>query len=276
MKNASLAALGGVALGALTALAVSEKIKIVPYVIRTDKVTSPIRLLHVSDLHSALYGKNQSQLIALTRQIDPDAILFTGDIAEERVSPYNAFLYTSAVGDKYPCFYVSGNHEYYTHRANNIKKAFSSHGLAVLEGSHATLSVGDQTLTVCGIDDPYGFPDKKMRFWEDQLADVNASLDGERFSVLLTHRPEIVDYYAETDFDLILSGHAHGGQVILPGVLNGLYAPQQGLFPKYAGGRYELKEGQTMICSRGLSKYVRPRIFNRPELVVINLIPSNR
>ncbi|MBQ4065775.1 MAG: metallophosphoesterase [Clostridia bacterium] len=274
MKNDSLTVLGGIALGALAALAVSERIKIVPYVIHTNKVTSPVRLLHVSDLHSALYGRNQQDLLALTHQIAPDAILFTGDIAEERVSPYNAFLYTKAVGNEYPCFYVSGNHEYYTHRAMELKRAFSSHGLAVLEGSCATLSVGDQALTVFGIDDPYGFPDAKMRLWEDQLNDCNAAVEEDRFSILLTHRPELVRYYADTDFDLILSGHAHGGQFIIPHVLNGLYAPQQGFFPKYAGGRYQLKDAQTMIVSRGLSKYVKPRVFNRPELVVITLLPE--
>jgi predicted MPP superfamily phosphohydrolase len=275
MKAATLAlALGGAVIGALGVLAVSEKLKVVTYDVMTNKVTKPIRLLHVSDLHSSVYGKNQRKLIELTESIGPDAILMTGDIADNRVPNTNAFLYTRHVGQKYPCFYVSGNHEFYTGRVEEIKTIFERHGVAVLEGSSATLSVKDELLTICGVDDPYGFPDKKKRFWEEQLSDCNAAICDGRYAILLTHRPEIVDYYAETDFDLILAGHAHGGQVILPFLINGLYAPHQGLFPQYAGGRFELRHKQTMIVSRGLSKYVRPRVFNRPEMVVINLIPN--
>ncbi len=274
MKNAPLLAVGGVALGALTAVAVSERLKMVPYVIYTDKVTKPVRLLHISDLHSSAYGKKQSKLTELTEKIAPDAVLMTGDIADNRIPNANAFIYTRHVGERYPCFYVSGNHEFYTGRIDDIKAILSKHGIAVLEGGSATLSVKGETLTVCGVDDPYGFPDKKNRFWDEQLADCNAAIQDNRYAILLTHRPEIVDYYAETDFDLILAGHAHGGQAFLPHLMNGLYAPHQGFFPRYAGGRYELKPDQTMIVSRGLSRYVRPRIFNRPELVIITLLPK--
>ena len=209
----------------------------------------------------------------LTHAIAPDAILMTGDIADNRVPTDNAFAYTKAIGAQYPCFYVTGNHEFYTGRIEKLRETFTSHGLTLLEGESATFVTKGGILTICGIDDPYGFPDKKQRFWEEQLADCNAVVQRNRFAILLTHRPEIVDYYAETDFDLILAGHAHGGQVILPKLINGLYAPHQGLFPFYAGGRYELRQGQTMIVSRGLSTYVRPRVFNRPELVVISLVP---
>ena len=276
MKTSTVAlALGGVALAALTAVAVSEQIKVVPYVIETDKVKKPIRLLHVSDLHASRYGKDQAKLIALTDEIAPDAILMTGDIADNRIPNDTTFSYTRYVGERYPCFYVSGNHEFYTKQIDEIKAIFADHGLAILEGSSATLSVQGEILTICGVDDPYGFPDKQHRFWEEQLSDANAAVTAGRFAILLTHRPEIVDYYAETDFDLILAGHAHGGQAILPGLINGIYAPHQGFFPQYAGGRYELKSDQTMIVSRGLSKYVKPRIFNRPELVVITLVPKS-
>jgi predicted MPP superfamily phosphohydrolase len=277
MKNTIKAALiagGAAALAGLTALAISEKPKIVPYVITTDKVTKPIRLLHVSDLHSSAYGKGQRKLIELTDAIAPDAILMTGDIADNRVPNHNAFTYTAAVGDRYPCFYVTGNHEFYTGCVEELRQILAAHGLTLLEGESATFATKGGNLTICGVDDPYGFPDKKKRFWEEQLADCNAAIQEDRFAILLTHRPEIVDYYAETAFDLILAGHAHGGQVILPKLVNGLYAPHQGLFPSYAGGRYELRKGQTMIVSRGLSKYVRPRVFNRPELVLLTLLPQ--
>ena len=78
-------------------------------------------------------------------------------------------------------------------------------------------------------------------------------MDKETYTILLTHRPELIDVYSQYDFDLVLSGHAHGGQWRIPGILNGLYAPNQGIFPAYAGGLYE-QNGTIMIVSRGLAR----------------------
>ncbi len=269
---ATLIGAGVMALAALIAVAVSEKPKVVSYVISTDKVTKPIRLLHISDLHSSPYG---DQLISLTEDLAPDAILMTGDIADNRVPNDHAFAYTKAVGERYPCFFVTGNHEFYSGHVATLRQTFSSHGLTLLSGEAATLVIGENTIIIGGVDDPFGLPYPANRLWDDQLASCQNAVSKDHFSILLTHRPERVDSYRETDFDLILAGHAHGGQVILPGLVNGLFAPNQGFFPEYAGGRYSLKEGQTMIVSRGLSKYVKPRVFNRPELVLITLLPSD-
>ena len=111
--------------------------------------------------------------------------------------------------------------------------------------------------------------------WRNQLERAAAQADPDFFTILLTHRPERVEAYQGRGFDLILAGHAHGGQWRLPGVVNGLLAPDQGLFPAYAGGRYEL-EGSTLIVSRGLARESTrvPRIFNRPELVIIDVTPA--
>ena len=95
------------------------------------------------------------------------------------------------------------------------------------------------------------------------------------YKILIAHRPERIEDYKQYSFDLVLSGHAHGGQVRIPGIMNGLYAPHQGLFPKYAGGMYT-HDNLTHIVSRGLSVNSRlPRIFNPPELVIIS-IESNK
>jgi predicted MPP superfamily phosphohydrolase len=92
------------------------------------------------------------------------------------------------------------------------------------------------------------------------------------YTILLAHRPEEIERYSAYHFDLVLSGHAHGGQWRLPGIVNGLLAPDQGWFPRYAGGEY-LVNGTTLIVSRGLARESTriPRIFNRPELVVVDL-----
>ena len=174
----------------------------------------------------------------------------------------------------YPCYYVSGNHEVYTHLIDAIKEKLVSYGIRVLEGENETVNVGEETIIIGGVDDPIESLDKYGRLWEDQLTDCGKALDGEHFSILLSHRPELISYYEETPFDLVLAGHAHGGQVIVPLLINGLYAPHQGFLPKYAGGEYVMANGGKMIVSRGLSKLVRPRVFNRPELVLVTLLPS--
>ena len=111
---------------ALTLCAASEKLKTVSYVIRTDKLTAPVRLLHVSDLHSSCFGEGQRDLIALTEALAPDAVLMTGDIADNRIPNTAAFLYAAAVGASFPCFYVSGNHEIYSGRIDALKKRFAA------------------------------------------------------------------------------------------------------------------------------------------------------
>lgn len=99
-------------------------------------------------------------------------------------------------------------------------------------------------------------------------------MDSADFTVLLAHRPELLAKYAQFPLDLVVSGHAHGGQVRIPGVLNGLYAPNQGWFPKLAGGAYT-QDGTTLIVSRGLAVRTRlPRIFNRPEVVLVRCVPA--
>ena len=259
---------------AVTAAAVDERIVVRKHKIYTDKVDEPIKLLLLSDHHSSQYGDGQSELIKVIDKLFPDAILMTGDILDNRVENTEAEILLCDIAKKYPCYYVSGNHEVSTNKLKSIKKYLRELGVTVLEGENTVADIGSQKIIIGGVDDPLAFPDAKGRLWEDQLLECNSVLNDEYFSVLLTHRPERADDYRDTDFDLILSGHAHGGQARLPGIMNGLYAPNQGFFPDYAGGKYDLKDGQSMIVSRGLSKYVRPRVFNRPELVLITLSPS--
>ena len=106
-----------------------------------------------------------------------------------------------------------------------------------------------------------------------QLDAALAQAEEGTFTLLMAHRPELIDKYAAAGFDLVVSGHAHGGQVRIPGLVNGLCAPNQGWFPKYAGGEYHLRS-TTMIVSRGLStqkQWYVPRVFNRPELLIVTV-----
>lgn len=124
----------------------------------------------------------------------------------------------------------------------------------------------DNTICVCGIDD-IGIGKEK---WEEQIMRCNNGLSTHVYSVLLSHRPDLINEYKKYDFDLVLCGHTHGGQVRIPKILNGLYAPNQGFFPKFVGGEYKFRTLR-MIVGRGLSKKVWPRIFNPPEIVVVDI-----
>ncbi len=253
-------------------IATCEKIIIRRYSIKTEKLFNPIKILHISDHHSSKYGKKQHKLLLETEKLNPDVIMMTGDIVDNRLPTDESYHLVKELAKKYRCYYVIGNHEVYTLKAEQIKKDFRSFGVTVLEGNKSKLSIADNIVTVCGIDDPYAFPDKKGRFWEEQLLECSKYAD-KNYSILLSHRCEPVDFYRNTRFDLILSGHAHGGQIIVPWLINGLYAPHQGWFPKYAGGRYDFNN-QVLIVSRGLSKYIWPRIFNRPEIGLIEISPN--
>ena len=150
-----------------------------------------------------------------------------------------------------------------------MKDLFRRYQVTVLEGEQKALTLNGQCLNLCGIDDD----EAGEATVQAQLAACSEAVDRDSFTLLLAHRPERIEQdYLGRGFDLVLSGHAHGGQWRIPGLINGLYAPGQGWFPQYAGGLYSF-DNTTMIVGRGLSRESSavPRVFNRPELVVITL-----
>lgn len=250
------------------AAATSEKIKLRKYTVSSPKLTDTVRALLITDLHSTIYGVDQKALLKAIDRQKPDIIFLSGDIVDDRVCYDGSIMLFNEIGQKYPCYYVPGNHEHRTGEIENIKKLIKSYGICVLAGESGTAFVNGQRISVCGADET-----AERKAFARQLVRLNNEKDDEAFTVLLSHRPERVKYYNTCNFDLVLCGHAHGGQVRIPFVLNGLYAPGQGLFPKYAGGEYELDNGK-MIVSRGLAISAIPRVFNRPELVLIKLVPE--
>jgi predicted MPP superfamily phosphohydrolase len=226
-------------------------------------------------LHSCDYGNGQTELIGIIDAECPDAVMLCGDIFDDDLPPEKAIEFIKGISAKYPCYYVSGNHEFWSNRADELKDVLASYGVRVLEGTTETLVVGGEHLRVSGIDDPE--TDKnpsRSASYATQLNRLSKSTDKAVFTVLLSHRPERIHELLTLRPDLVLSGHAHGGQWRLPRVLeNGLLAPNQGLFPKYTNGQYSFGE-TALIVSRGLARKttkVIPRIFNRPEIVIITL-----
>lgn len=259
------------ALLTISCAALDSRLKTVTYRLQSDKVRTPVRLAVVADLHGCQYGRDMSTLIRAVRKAKPHAILLPGDFIDDRFPEKNSLLFAAAAVSTAPTFYVTGNHEIGSGFSNAMKASLRSLGITVLEGDAAVLTVGESTLWICGADDPW----QEEELAASQRKAARNAVSADEFSVLLSHRPEMTEEYRALGFDLVVSGHAHGGQWRLPGLINGIYAPHQGLFPSHAGGRYDLGT-TTLIVSRGLARESTPvpRIFNRPELVLVDVCNS--
>lgn len=258
----------------LTLIALDERLILRTYTVTSPKLTAEVRLAVVTDFHSS---DNADDVAAMTASCAPDAVLMVGDMFDDDTQnrPTERTLsLMRQLSALYPCYYVSGNHEAWTGEMDALYQQTEEAGVTVLRMSSGVLTVRGQRIALCGIPDPYemvfsGAPDT-----EEQLRQAMENVDSADFTVLLAHRPELLAKYAQFPLDLVVSGHAHGGQVRIPGVLNGLYAPNQGWFPKLAGGAYT-QDGTTLIVSRGLAVRTRlPRIFNRPEVVLVRCVPA--
>ena len=274
-KTKRTLALGLAAAAGVTLLAgLDARLAVRTYTIESEQVSTPVRLAVLTDLHACAYGEGQKNLLDAVAVQSPDLVLLCGDIVDDepRMPEERALATVEALAEVWPVYYVTGNHEFWTDRVGEVKELLRARGAVVLEGESHTVTAAGQTLRIGGIDDPSVGED----IWREQLEAVTAAQDGETVSILLTHRPERVEDYTGRGFDLVLAGHAHGGQWRLPGLINGLMAPNQGLFPRYAGGRYDLDGDTTLIVSRGLARESTrvPRIFNRPELVVVDIVPE--
>ena len=255
---------------ALFLVGTTEEMVTVTYEVESPEVDTPIRLVLVTDLHSCDYGENQEDLLDAIAAQHPDGILLGGDIIDDDIPREKGELFVTEVSRTYPTYYVSGNHEFRTDDIDGIKAFIQSAGATVLEGDCIPLTVDGQTIQICGVDDPEGVGQESMDL---QLAQAAVQADPTLFTILLSHRPELIDQYRSYGvYDLILSGHAHGGQWRIPGLLNGLLAPNQGFFPDYAGGRYDFPDC-TFLVSRGLARETTqiPRLFNPPELVILDI-----
>lgn len=255
----------------LAAAALDSRLLVQQYTIEAEEITAPVRLVLVTDLHSCKYGDNQEELIRAVEEQKPDMVLLGGDIFDDQLPTENTEVFLQAIAAEYPCYYVAGNHEYWAgERAFASMAAFMENcGIRILKGDAEQVEVNGQVLYICGADDPDNFRRVPM---ETQLESMKRSAADNGYTILLSHRPEYFDMYIDYGFDLVLSGHAHGGQWRIPFLINGVYTPDQGFFPDWAGGLYR-KENTTMIVSRGLARESTgiPRIFNRPELVVVDL-----
>lgn len=254
------------------ALSVSE------YTVTSEKIPeafSGFRIVQISDLHNASFGKGNEKLLAAVENAEPDIIVLTGDLVDSRHTDLDAALDFAEKAVKIaPVYWTSGNHEIALSDYAAFKLALRDRGVTLLETRALPLEQNGETVILSGISDPLlmiGSREDVIRTQTEIMLDLLYEKEEEGYRILLAHHPEYADAYAAGGADLVLSGHAHGGQIRLP-FLGGIFAPGQGFFPEYDGGLYKIGDC-VMINSRGLGNSRFPlRVLNRPEIVLVTLL----
>ena len=228
------------------------------------------RIVLLSDLHGADFGKNNETLLAAVRAAEPDLIALTGDLVDAETDEPLAYAASAAAGLSAiaPTYYVTGNHEWAETDVPALKKTLTEHGVTVLSNQYLPLEREGETVVLVGIDDPNGHADQKPP--ETVAAELYADF-GDVFWLLLAHRNDrFAEQYSLLGADLVLSGHGHGGMIRLP-FTDGLFGTNHDLFPSYTAGLYE-ENGSVLLVSRGLGPSgLIPRLFNRPDVAVLTL-----
>ena len=242
---------------------------------RIPAAYSGFRIAQVSDLHNAEFGEKNIKLLELLSESKPNIIAITGDLVDAGHTDIGVALDFAKEAVKIaPVYYVTGNHEASLSQYDELIAGLETIGVTVLDNDAVQLNHGKEAISLIGLSDP-DFTIKGDIFGEAPAmvkAKLSSLVDDESsYTILLSHRPELFESYARCSIDLVLSGHAHGGQFRLP-FIGGLIAPNQGLFPQYDAGLYT--SGSTnMIVSRGLGNSIIPIRFNNcPEVVVIELL----
>ena len=251
-------------------------LEIYKYNVKSEDIPSEFdnfRIVQISDLHNAEFGENNEKLLLMLKQADADVIAITGDMIDSRNTDVDvAISFAQKAVNIAPVYYVNGNHESRVlGEYEKLKQGLTDAGVNILENSSADIAIGDEAITLIGINDPTFRMDIVDDTMEQNIAHqlVNVIPDNDNYKVLLAHRPEYFDVYAGK-VDLVLSGHAHGGQFRIP-FIGGLVAPGQGFFPEYYEGSH-IKENTEMIVSRGIGNSIIPfRINNKPEIIVAEL-----
>ncbi|MBB6218942.1 hypothetical protein HNQ80_005120 [Anaerosolibacter carboniphilus] len=234
------------------------------------------KIVHLSDLHNKLFGRNQERLVEAIKKAKPDMIAITGDLVDRRHYREDVSMILIKECIKIaPVYFVTGNHEWWSGKYEGLELKLQAQGVMILDDRSRIIHRDNEWIYIIGIDDAaknipkYGGK-KEQEILKETLETALKDTQRERFRILLSHRPEKMDLYESTEVDLVLSGHVHGGQWRIPG-MGGLLAPGQGFFPEYDGGLYH-KGKTTMVISRGLGNSIIPiRLFNRPEIVIITL-----
>ena len=225
------------------------------------------RVAVISDLHAKEFGQDNERLLEYVQDLEPDLIAVVGDLIHapeqmDMVPPVARGLAAIA-----PTYYVTGNHEWAAKVVGELEPLLEECGVHVLSNDYVMLEQGGDVIALLGAEDSNGRADQKT---VEELADQVRREQGEVYQLLLSHRNNHYEEYAQAQVDLTLAGHAHGGLIRLPGT-DGLVGPKREILPHYTAGLYDLSYGQ-MVVSRGLgNQFPCFRLFNRPDVPLVVL-----
>ena len=253
------------------------KLDITNYKITSADIENTLKIVHLSDLHSS----SRKNVLESTRKLRPDLIMITGDFINDKCRHKDKMLdYGKNLAEIAPVYYITGNHERRLENFEEIMAELCGIGFNVLLDEIAEFKINGSVINILGLDEnqasfeAYAERKKGTFRYKDESPLLHELEEKKGFKIVLSHFPEnfeIVEQmnYSKYDFDLQLSGHAHGGQFILP-FIGPVLSPGQGLFPKYAKGSFG--ERPKLIVSRGIGNAEFPfRLFNHPEIVAIRL-----
>ncbi len=247
-------------------IVLDKRVKKINIEIYTKHCTEDYRFVVIADFH----GGRPEEIIGKLLDEELDGSFIVGDFIDERRRLDGCDFLLEGLQKHGPIYYVSGNHEHKHPKMKyrEIKKFLVDRDVVVLDNDFEIY----EELNIIGFQDKVAYhQDQRDEKEKKNIKEAFKALPENKLNIVLMHRPEHAQLFDDYPVAVMISGHAHGGQVRFPGLLNGLYAPQQGFFPKRAGGQYDMPRG-IHIVSRGLAKFFwLPRIFNRPELIILSI-----
>lgn len=250
---------------------------------QTDRISEPLRIVHLSDLHNAVFGKNNADLLAAVAKQEPDLIFFTGDLVTGRAKKTDeAMNLVEELVKIAPVYICVGNHER-MHEGNfgsDLTGMLEYRGAKVLEFEYEDVTIGANTVRIGGLSG-YCVPEKYLWTGEAKVREcdfLKDMADTQAVTLLLCHIPvswirnDAISYW---DMDFVFSGHLHGGQWNLP-LLGPVIAPDMGWFPERTDGVFSSGDSQKqLIVSRGLGNSLPLfRLNNPPQILVVDIVPE--
>lgn len=247
-----------------------EDLEISRYEVASQKLPESFdgfKIVQLSDLHGAEFGEDGMELVDKVGSLEPDMIALTGDFVTDEGDLAAVEKLAARLVKLCPVYFVSGNHEFGSGLAIKVRNILERAGVKYLSNEYLTINRGDDEILLGGVEDPLAYADMLS---PDELAQKMNDAAPDAFKILLGHRNYWMTEYPELPVDLIFCGHAHGGLIRIPGV-GGLIGTDRRLFPDFDAGQFN-NGRYTLIVSRGLGNSVPiPRIFNRPEIVCVEL-----
>jgi len=272
-KRIAVAAIAVLLLIVVAFFAFDNRLMLRKYTVKDSKLPSGFdgyRILFVTDLHCEYFGEGQEEIAAFAEKFAPDAVFFGGDMMDQDLRDFEAVEQLLMALSDYEIYAVWGNHDRWLGRADftRLQELYARYGVNVLWDDTVILEKNGDKIALSGADDPPSWNNGSEEYLRENGIAVTP-VEG-MYNVLLFHRANLFDVISDYGFDLVISGHMHGGQVRIPYIC-GLVSPTRQWFPKYTSGVYQ-KDGSKLIVGRGLGNSVDfPRIFNPPQLVGIVL-----